>query len=240
MPILTHKFDKALGYASEVHRLHLRKGTDIPYLSHLMGVSSLVLEYGGDEDQAIAGLLHDAAEDAGATIIDPCDMPSAEQMQDVRSTIFATEFKASLNAFLKDHGSPGGIGSLADLIAWNDARPEAIPYGQSLLLNAEKTLGLNHPTYINDRDKDIMLSRTAGIDAALDIGGADVLIAPMGAAAKCTGKAGAPTLAIPVGLDDEGTPFGVTLYTRPNCDQALINVGRLVEAAIGDRRLPAL
>lgn len=65
MPILTHRFDKALGYASEVHRLHLRKGADIPYLSHLMGVSSLVLEYGGDEDQAIAGLLHDAAEDAG-------------------------------------------------------------------------------------------------------------------------------------------------------------------------------
>ena len=65
MPILTHRFDKALGYASEVHRLHLRKGTDIPYLSHLMGVSSLVLEYGGDEDQAIAGLLHDAMEDAG-------------------------------------------------------------------------------------------------------------------------------------------------------------------------------
>lgn len=65
MPILTHRFDKALGYASEVHRMHLRKGTDIPYLSHLMGVSSLVLEYGGDEDQAIAGLLHDAVEDAG-------------------------------------------------------------------------------------------------------------------------------------------------------------------------------
>lgn len=65
MPILTQRFDKALSYASEVHRMQLRKGTDIPYLSHLMGVSSLVLEYGGDEDQAIAGLLHDAAEDAG-------------------------------------------------------------------------------------------------------------------------------------------------------------------------------
>lgn len=65
MPILTHRFDKALGYASEVHRMHLRKGTDIPYLSHLMGVASLVLEYCGDEDQAIAGLLHDAVEGAG-------------------------------------------------------------------------------------------------------------------------------------------------------------------------------
>jgi (p)ppGpp synthase/HD superfamily hydrolase len=43
----------------------LRKGTSIPYLSHLMAVSALVLEHGGDEEQAIAGLLHDAAEDQG-------------------------------------------------------------------------------------------------------------------------------------------------------------------------------
>lgn len=65
MPILTQRFDKGLIYASEVHRLHLRKATEIPYISHLLGVSSLVLEYGGDEDQAIAGLLHDAVEDYG-------------------------------------------------------------------------------------------------------------------------------------------------------------------------------
>lgn len=65
MPLLTHRFDSALVYAHEAHRNHLRKGTDIPYMSHLMGVASLVLEYGGNEDQAIAGLLHDAVEDAG-------------------------------------------------------------------------------------------------------------------------------------------------------------------------------
>lgn len=65
MPLLTHRFDTALVYAHEAHRNHLRKGTDIPYMSHLMGVASLVLEYGGIEDQAIAGLLHDAVEDAG-------------------------------------------------------------------------------------------------------------------------------------------------------------------------------
>src|SRR5437868_10096762 len=43
----------------------MRKGTEIPYVSHLLAVSALVLEHGGDEDQAIAGLLHDAAEDQG-------------------------------------------------------------------------------------------------------------------------------------------------------------------------------
>jgi (p)ppGpp synthase/HD superfamily hydrolase len=63
--LLTARFDDALAYASALHRQQLRKGTAIPYLSHLMTVSALVLEHGGDEDQAIAGLLHDAAEDQG-------------------------------------------------------------------------------------------------------------------------------------------------------------------------------
>jgi (p)ppGpp synthase/HD superfamily hydrolase len=63
--MLTARFDDALAYASALHRQQLRKGTAIPYLSHLMAVSALVLEHGGDEHQAIAGLLHDAAEDQG-------------------------------------------------------------------------------------------------------------------------------------------------------------------------------
>lgn len=56
---------EAAGFAFACHRAQMRKGTDIPYLSHLMGVASLVLEYGGDEDQAMAGLLHDVLEDCG-------------------------------------------------------------------------------------------------------------------------------------------------------------------------------
>lgn len=65
MPLLTEKFDQALVYANSIHRQQIRKGTDIPYMSHLMSVAALTLEHGGDEDQAIAALLHDAAEDCG-------------------------------------------------------------------------------------------------------------------------------------------------------------------------------
>ncbi len=61
---LTSKFDTALGFARETHHGQVRKGTRIPYLSHPLGVASLVLEYGGDEDEAIAGLLHDALDRA--------------------------------------------------------------------------------------------------------------------------------------------------------------------------------
>jgi (p)ppGpp synthase/HD superfamily hydrolase len=63
--MLSDRFDEALAYASRLHREQRRKGTDIPYVSHLLSVAALVLEHGGNEDQAIAALLHDAVEDQG-------------------------------------------------------------------------------------------------------------------------------------------------------------------------------
>ena len=85
---LSIRFDHALLFAAQVHRDQDRKKSGIPYLSHLLGVASIVLDYGGDEDMAIAALLHDAVEDHGgrpmlkmiarlfgarvATIVDGC------------------------------------------------------------------------------------------------------------------------------------------------------------------------
>ena len=63
--VLTDKYDQALQFSHILHRKQKRKGTDTPYVSHLLGVCSLVLEHGGDEDQAKAALLHDAVEDQG-------------------------------------------------------------------------------------------------------------------------------------------------------------------------------
>ena len=62
---LSTRFDHALLFAAEVHRNQDRKKSGIPYVSHLLGVASIVLDYGGDEDLGIAALLHDAAEDHG-------------------------------------------------------------------------------------------------------------------------------------------------------------------------------
>lgn len=62
---LTIRFDHALLFAAQVHRNQDRKRSGIPYLSHLIGVASIVLDYGGDEEMGIAALLHDAAEDHG-------------------------------------------------------------------------------------------------------------------------------------------------------------------------------
>jgi (p)ppGpp synthase/HD superfamily hydrolase len=85
---LGSRFRKAFLFASEKHAGQTRKASSIPYIAHLMGVAALVLEFGGDEDMAIAALLHDVVEDCGglpmlqevrqlfgnrvATIVDGC------------------------------------------------------------------------------------------------------------------------------------------------------------------------
>ena len=63
MPVVGKRFRDALVWAAELHEDQSRKGGNIPYVGHLLGVSAIVLEHGGNEDQAIAALLHDALED---------------------------------------------------------------------------------------------------------------------------------------------------------------------------------
>lgn len=74
-PILSSRFDDALAFAVDLHREQPRKGTGVPYVSHLLSVAALVLEHGGSEDQAIAALLHDAVEDQGGR-------PTAERIRE--------------------------------------------------------------------------------------------------------------------------------------------------------------
>jgi (p)ppGpp synthase/HD superfamily hydrolase len=76
MAPLTRRFDDALLYAHAAHATQTRKGTSAPYIGHLLGVASIVIDDGGSEDEAIAALLHDAAEDAGGR----------ERLADIRAT----------------------------------------------------------------------------------------------------------------------------------------------------------
>lgn len=64
--MLTERIAQALALAVEAHDGQQRKGTTIPYIAHPMGVASIALEHGADEEQAMAALLHDAVEDGGA------------------------------------------------------------------------------------------------------------------------------------------------------------------------------
>jgi (p)ppGpp synthase/HD superfamily hydrolase len=64
-PALSNRFTEALGYAARLHSRQTRKGKNQPYVGHLLGVASIVIQHGGDEEEAIAALLHDAVEDQG-------------------------------------------------------------------------------------------------------------------------------------------------------------------------------
>ena len=68
-PKLGPRFERALLFATRKHAGQTRKGTTVPYVSHLMSVAGLVLEAGGDEDLAIAALLHDVVEDCGGAVM---------------------------------------------------------------------------------------------------------------------------------------------------------------------------
>jgi (p)ppGpp synthase/HD superfamily hydrolase len=99
--MLTSRYDEAFRYAHELHGTQIRKGTSIPYLSHLMIVSGLVIENGGTEDQAIGALLHDAAEDQGG----------AETLQEIR-----TRFGDPVAAIVSDCTD-----------SWDEPKPEWRP-----------------------------------------------------------------------------------------------------------------
>ena len=67
--MLSAQFQNAFDFAYHLHFSQKRKGSGIPYIAHLMAVAALVLEDGGDEEQAIAALLHDAVEDQGGLVV---------------------------------------------------------------------------------------------------------------------------------------------------------------------------
>ena len=97
---LTDRFVSALQFAHDVHRSQIRKDTTIPYVSHLLSVAGLVLESGGDEDLAIAGLLHDAVEDA--------EEISGEEMSDRIRSKFDDRVADIVDGCSDAKSSPGG------------------------------------------------------------------------------------------------------------------------------------
>ncbi len=119
-PLLTGRFDAALHYATAHHTRQLRKGTPIPYAAHLLAVASLVLEMQGDEDEAIAGLLHDVVEDGGGSAA------LAEIEQRFGAAVAATVL-ANSDRVDGDGGKGGGREWYERKRAYIDAFPQKSP-----------------------------------------------------------------------------------------------------------------
>ena len=118
MVILGSRYSEAVAYAADVHARQTRKGSMVPYVSHLLAVSAIVLEHGGSEDEAIAALLHDAPEDHGgqprlddirsrfgeaiADIVEACsdslaEDPTKKEAWRVRKAAYHAHLRASTN-----------------------------------------------------------------------------------------------------------------------------------------------
>jgi len=89
------KFENTLTYAARLHRDQTRKGTDVPYITHLLAVASIVGESGGTEDEVVAALLHDAPEDKGGR----------ERLEDIR-TRFGDEVAAIVDGCTDTYEDP--------------------------------------------------------------------------------------------------------------------------------------
>jgi (p)ppGpp synthase/HD superfamily hydrolase len=109
--MLTDRYKSALQFAATVHDGHVRKGTEIAYLSHLISVSALVMENGGNETEAIAALLHDAIEDQGTNYVSDFRVTPREGRDALKRDIkllFGPEVLAIVEHCTDDEYLPGG------------------------------------------------------------------------------------------------------------------------------------
>jgi (p)ppGpp synthase/HD superfamily hydrolase len=87
-------FARALAFATRLHASQTRKATDIPYISHLVSVAGIVLEYGGNRDEAIGALLHDSIEDQGSSYPGGVDALRSDIRAEFGATVLAIVVRA--------------------------------------------------------------------------------------------------------------------------------------------------
>ncbi len=193
----------------------------------------------------------------GAIIVDPADIPTAEQMSksEAELTLMLHEFKADLNAYLAAL-TEAPVRTLADIIAFNTAHAgEELPYfGQELLQKAQETTSLEAPEYLAALEETRRLSRQEGIDAVMDTYQLDALVMPTGGPSWCidlvngdhfsggassqpAAQAGYPAISVPAG-HVFGLPIGVTFMGRAYSEPTLIKLAYAYEQATKVRRVP--
>ena len=192
--------------------------------------------------------------DRGATIVDPIALRPSSTMRRAEVEVMAYEFKAGLNAYLA--ALPNGeIRSLADLIAFNEARAdEEMPYfGQERLIEAQRRGSLSEDRYQEAHAVARRLSREEGIDRAMDTDDLDAVIAPTGGPAwvidhvngdhfsggssSLAAVAGYPNITVPAGYV-QGLPVGLSFFGRAWSEPTLIRIAYAFEQASRHRQQP--
>jgi amidase len=198
----------------------------------------------------------------GAEIVDPAEIPTAGQLasgwppaDDAPLTVLLYEFKADLNAYLAGVDAPSGVGTLADLIAFNEehADREMPFFGQELFHMAQAKGPLTEPVYRDSLARNHRLSRQEGIDAALTANDLDALLMPtgspptkidlvnggrnLGGSSRPAALAGYPAITVPAGFAF-GLPVGITFMGRAFSEPTLLKLAYAFECATQTRRPP--
>ena len=191
----------------------------------------------------------------GAVIIDPVEIPNTNKYRRSGFEVLLYEFKAGLNAWLRDYAPGAPVATLADVIAFNvvNAEVELAHFGQDTLINAQSKAGLAANEYLEARANNIRFSRAEGLDRALAENQLDALIAPTGGVAAMndfingdywTGSfsspaavAGYPHITVPAGFV-RGLPVGLSFVGAAWSESRLLSLAYAFEQATLHRRAP--
>lgn len=199
-----------------------------------------------------------AMKDAGAVLIDGCELSPGQEYGDSEFEVLLYEFKAGLNTFLATLDPALGIRNLDDLIRFNEEnKATSMPYfGQEIFYQAQKKGGLDAKEYRDALAKNLKASREDGIDKAIAKDRLDAILAPTGAPAwlidlvngdsfggvsssQPPAVAGYPAITVPAGFIS-GLPVGMTLIGPAWSEAALIRYAYAFEQATKHRKPPTL
>ncbi len=190
---------------------------------------------------------------AGATIVDPAEVPNTDKYGDTEFEVLLYEFKADLNKYLAERG--GEMRTLKDLIEFNEKHAaEEMPYfGQEIFLMAQEKGPLTDKAYRDALATNRRFSREEGIDAVMDKHNLDALVAPTGSPPWTTdlingdhflfgssspaAVAGYPNITVPAGYSF-GLPVGISFMGRAYSEGTLIKIAFAFEQATKVRRPP--